>query len=51
MAGVVLNSGTHAQRIGDRLAVAPVDTLWRWLSARGGVAEWVVTARKGGEKP
>lgn len=29
VAGVVLNSGTQAQRIGDRLAVAPVEILWR----------------------
>lgn len=29
LAGVVLNSGQQAQRIGDRLAVAPVDALWR----------------------
>lgn len=28
VAGVVLTSGEHAQRLGDRLAVAPVDTLW-----------------------
>jgi uncharacterized protein len=27
--GMVLNSGTHAQQVGDRLAVAPVDALWR----------------------
>jgi hypothetical protein len=29
VAGLVLNLGTQAQRIGDRLAVAPVDALWR----------------------
>lgn len=29
VAGVVLNSGAHAQRIGDRLAVAPIEILWR----------------------
>lgn len=28
VAGLLLNTGTHAQRIGDRLAVAPVDELW-----------------------
>jgi predicted AAA+ superfamily ATPase len=28
VAGLVLNLGTQAQRIGDRLAVAPVDALW-----------------------
>jgi len=29
VAGLVLNLGTQSQRIGDRLAVAPVDALWR----------------------
>lgn len=29
VAGVVLTTGPEAQRIGDRIAVAPVDTLWR----------------------
>ncbi|MEJ7703215.1 MAG: DUF4143 domain-containing protein, partial [Geodermatophilaceae bacterium] len=29
VAGLVLNSGSHTQRIGDRLWVAPVDQLWR----------------------
>lgn len=29
VAGVVLTTGSHAQRIGDRLAVAPIDSLWR----------------------
>lgn len=29
VAGLVLNSGTHSQRLGDRLCVAPVDQLWR----------------------
>lgn len=28
VAGLVLTSGTETQRIGDRLAVAPVDVLW-----------------------
>ena len=28
VAGLVLNTGTQAQTIGDRLAVAPVDELW-----------------------
>lgn len=29
VAGVLLTTGGHAQRLGDRLAVAPVETLWR----------------------
>lgn len=29
VAGVVLTTGSEAQRIGDRIAVAPVDALWR----------------------
>jgi uncharacterized protein len=29
VAGLVLNVGEHTQRIGDRLAVAPIDALWR----------------------
>lgn len=29
IAGVVLTSGSQAQRVGDRLSVAPVDILWR----------------------
>lgn len=29
VAGLVLNTGTQAQRIGDRLAVAPVSSLWQ----------------------
>lgn len=29
VAGLVLNTGEHAQQLGDRLAVAPVDELWR----------------------
>jgi len=29
VAGLVLNSGSHTQRIGDRIWVAPVDQLWR----------------------
>lgn len=28
IAGVVLNTGQHAQQLGDRLAVAPIDSLW-----------------------
>lgn len=28
VAGLVLNTGSQAQRIGDRLSVAPVDQLW-----------------------
>jgi hypothetical protein len=28
VAGLVLNTGSQAQMIGDRLAVAPVDELW-----------------------
>lgn len=28
VAGLVLNTGTDAQRIGDRLAVAPISSLW-----------------------
>jgi len=27
--GVVLTTGDQAQQIGDRIAVAPVDSLWR----------------------
>lgn len=27
--GLVLNTGDQAQRIGDRLAVAPLEALWR----------------------
>ncbi len=29
VAGIVLTTGSQAQRIGDRLATAPVDTLWQ----------------------
>ncbi len=28
VAGLVLNTGSQAQRVGDRLSVAPVDQLW-----------------------
>lgn len=28
IAGVLLNTGQHAQQLGDRLAVAPIDALW-----------------------
>lgn len=28
IAGLVLNTGSQAQRVGDRLSVAPVDQLW-----------------------
>lgn len=28
VAGVLLNTGQHVQQVGDRLAVAPIDSLW-----------------------
>jgi len=28
VAGLVLNTGTQAQQVDDRIAVAPVDELW-----------------------
>jgi len=28
VAGLLLNTGSQAQRVGDRLSVAPVDLLW-----------------------
>jgi hypothetical protein len=29
VAGLLLTTGNQAQQLGDRLAVAPVDALWR----------------------
>ncbi len=34
VAGLVLNTGSQAQRVGDRLAVAPVDELWHVADPR-----------------